>query len=305
MNYGKKSTSAKQKALNSKSRKMGKKLSVVFFKGFIICLLAIVVLGTCAGVGVIKGIIDAAPDITNINVSPESYKSFIYDSEGNQISSLVASSANRVYVKIDDIPEDLQHAFVAIEDERFYQHHGIDPQGILRAAVRGIARGFKFKEGASTITQQLLKNNVFTTWVEEKGFVDKIQRKIQEQYLALQLEKVMDKKQILENYLNTINLGQNTLGVQAASYRYFGKPVSELTLSESACIAGITKSPTSLNPITNPEKNQERRAQVLKNMLEQGYIDQDQYEEALADDVYSRIQEVNKEVEDTADTYTT
>ena len=305
MNYGKKSTSAKQKALNSKSRKMGKKLSVVFFKGFIICLLAIVVLGTCAGVGVIKGIIDAAPDITNINVSPESYKSFIYDSEGNQISSLVASSANRVYVKIDDIPEDLQHAFVAIEDERFYQHHGIDPQGILRAAVRGIARGFKFKEGASTITQQLLKNNVFTTWVEEKGFVDKIQRKIQEQYLALQLEKVMDKQQILENYLNTINLGQNTLGVQAASYRYFGKPVSELTLSESACIAGITKSPTSLNPITNPEKNQERRAQVLKNMLEQGYIDQDQYEEALADDVYSRIQEVNKEVEDTADTYNT
>lgn len=115
----------------------------------------------------------------------------------------------------------------------------------------------------------------------------------------------MDKKQILENYLNTINLGQNTLGVQAASYRYFGKPVSELTLSESACIAGITKSPTSLNPITNPEKNQERRAQVLKNMLEQGYIDQDQYEEALADDVYSRIQEVNKEVEDTADTYNT
>ena len=193
MNYGKKSTSAKQKALNSKSRKMGKKLSVVFFKGFIICLLAIVVLGTCAGVGVIKGIIDAAPDITNINVSPESYKSFIYDSEGNQISSLVASSANRVYVKIDDIPEDLQHAFVALEDERFYQHHGIDPQGILRAAVRGIARGFKFKEGASTITQQLLKNNVFTTWVEEKGFVDKIQRKIQEQYLALQLEKVMAK----------------------------------------------------------------------------------------------------------------
>ena len=226
MNYGKKSTSAKQKTLNSKSRKMSKKLSVIFFKGFIICLLAIAVLGICAGIGVFKGIIDAAPDISNINVSPESYKSFIYDSEGNQTATLVASSSNRVYVKIEDIPLNLQHAFVAIEDERFYEHHGIDPKGIARAAVKGITNGFHFDEGASTITQQLLKNNVFTTWTEEKGFVDKIQRKIQEQYLALQLEKIMDKDQILENYLNTINLGQNTLGVQAASYRYFNKSVS-------------------------------------------------------------------------------
>ena len=297
MNYGKKSTSAKQKALNSKSRKMGKKLSVVFFKGFIICLLAIVVLGTCAGVGVIKGIIDAAPDITNINVSPESYKSFIYDSEGNQISSLVASSANRVYVKIDDIPEDLQHAFVAIEDERFYQHHGIDPQGILRAAVRGIARGFKFKEGASTITQQLLKNNVFTTWVEEKGFVDKIQRKIQEQYLALQLEKVMDKQQILENYLNTINLSAGTYGVQAAAQRYFGKNSENLTLSECAVLAAIPQNPYAYNPIRFPEENAKRRKKVLTNMLDQGYITKAQYEEALADNVYERIQETDSSQE--------
>ena len=305
MNYGKKSTSAKQKTLNSKSRKMSKKLSVIFFKGFIICLLAIAVLGICAGIGVFKGIIDAAPDISNINVSPESYKSFIYDSEGNQTATLVASSSNRVYVKIEDIPLNLQHAFVAIEDERFYEHHGIDPKGIARAAVKGITNGFHFDEGASTITQQLLKNNVFTTWTEEKGFVDKIQRKIQEQYLALQLEKIMDKDQILENYLNTINLGQNTLGVQAASYRYFNKSVSELTLSECAVIAGITKSPTGYNPITKPEKNKERRDKVLKNMLEQEYISQEEYEEALADDVYARIQEVNKEVVESADSYNT
>ena len=305
MNYGKKSTYAKQKTLNSKSRKMSKKLSVIFFKGFIICLLAIAVLGICAGIGVFKGIIDAAPDISNINVSPESYKSFIYDSEGNQTATLVASSSNRVYVKIEDISLNLQHAFVAIEDERFYEHHGIDPKGIARAAVKGITNGFHFDEGASTITQQLLKNNVFTTWTEEKGFVDKIQRKIQEQYLALQLEKIMDKDQILENYLNTINLGQNTLGVQAASYRYFNKSVSKLTLSECAVIAGITKSPTGYNPITKPEKNKERRDKVLKNMLEQEYISQEEYEEALADDVYARIQEVNKEVVESADSYNT
>ncbi|MBR0307008.1 MAG: transglycosylase domain-containing protein, partial [Lachnospiraceae bacterium] len=205
--------------------------------------------------------------------------------------------------KIDDVPLNMQEAFIAIEDSRFYDHHGIDPKGIMRAAfvgIKGVLSGGGFTEGASTITQQLLKNNVFTGWTAEKGFADKVQRKIQEMYLAVQLEKEMEKPQILENYLNTINLGQNTLGVQAASYRYFDKPVSELTLSECSVIAGITKSPSSYNPITNPEKNAERREKVLNDMMEQGYITKEEYDEALADDVYSRIQEVNKEVEESA-----
>ena len=297
MNYGKRSTSAKQKALNSKSTKNGRKLGVMFFKGFIACIIACIVVGACAGIGVIKGIIDAAPDITNINVSPDSYKSFMYDAEGTQIATLVESSSNRIYVKLEDVPIDLQHAFVAIEDERFYTHHGIDPRGILRAAITGLTSG-EFSQGASTITQQLLKNNVFVGWTEESNFIDKVQRKLQEQYLAIQLEKEMSKEDIMENYLNTINLGQNTLGVQAASYRYFDKPVSDLTLSECAVIAGITKSPTGYNPITHPDANRERQEEVLEKMLEQEYISQEEYEEALADDVYSRIQVVNKEVEE-------
>ena len=118
-------------------------------------------------------------------------------------------------------------------------------------------------------------------------------RKIQEQYLAIQLEKVTDKQTILENYLNTINLGQNTLGVEAASERYFNKSVSELTLSESATIAAITQNPSRYNPISNPDENATRRKKVLKNMLEQGYIDQSEYDEALEDNVYDRIQIVN------------
>jgi penicillin-binding protein 1A len=121
----------------------------------------------------------------------------------------------------------------------------------------------------------------------------KVERKIQELYLAVQIEKILDKPQILENYLNTINLGQNTLGVQAASKRYFNKDVKDLTLSECVTIAAITKSPNGYNPITNPEANAKRREKVLNDMLKQGYITQEEMNTALADKVYERIQAAN------------
>ena len=161
-------------------------------------------------------------------------------------------------------------------------------------------KGGDFTEGASTITQQLLKNNVFTNWTSEDSFAERLKRKIQEQYLALELEKVMDKDSILINYMNTINLGQNTLGVQAASMRYFNKSVSDLNLSECAVIAGITQNPSRYNPITHPDENAKRREKVLKDMKEEGYISQEQYDEAMADDVYSRIQIADSENEDSA-----
>ena len=170
----------------------------------------------------------------------------------------MTSGSNRVYKTIDEIPKDLQHAFVAIEDERFYDHNGIDLQGIARAAVVGLTSG-DFSEGASTLTQQLIKNNVFPEFVHENTFYDRLERKLQEQYLALEIEKQMNKNEILEAYLNTINLGQSTLGVQSASERYFGKDCSELTLSECAVIAGITQNPTRYDPVTNPEENSKRR----------------------------------------------
>lgn len=292
MNYSKKETSKKQKKIQSKNKKMGKKVSVIFLKAFFVCIVAVVVIGVCAGVGVIKGVIENAPEITKESVIPTGYKSIVYDAEGNVMQELIASGTNRTMVTIDDIPDHVKEAFVAIEDERFYEHNGVDLMGIFRATMKGIAKGFHFTEGASTITQQLLKNNVFN-FMEEKDFSDKLERKIQEQYLALELEKIMTKDEILEAYLNTINLGQNTLGVQAASNRYFGKDVWDLTISEAAVIAGITKSPEKYNPIKNPEKNKERRTLVLNAMKKQGYITEAEYEEAINDDVYSRINTVN------------
>lgn len=299
MNYGKKRTRKRERELASKGTMIRKKFQVVFCKALLICFFAVVVIGGCSAFGIISGIIASAPSIEDINATPTGYLTTVLDAEGNQTATLVASGSNRKYVTLDEIPKDLQHAFVAIEDERFYEHNGIDIQGILRAGIKGIASSFRFKEGASTITQQLLKNTVFTDWVSEESLADKFERKFQEQYLALQLEKIVDKDWILENYLNAINLGQNTLGVGVASERYFGKDVSELNLSECAVLAAITKSPSKYNPISNPENNAERRKTVLDYMLEQEYISQAEYDEALADNVYERIQLVNIEASDT------
>ena len=304
MNYSKRGVRKKQKALNAKGGKWGRKLGFTFVQVFLLFMISAAILGVSAGIGVFKGILATAPDIGNIDVTPSGFSTFVYDIEGNQTAKLVSTDSNRIPVSMDMVPEDLAHAFVAVEDARFYDHNGIDIKGILRAAAIGIQNKFHFSEGASTITQQLLKNNVFTDWTSEDSFADRMKRKIQEQYLALELEKIMEKDDILINYMNTINLGQNTLGVQAASLRYFNKSVSDLNLSECAVIASITQNPTKYNPITHPEKNAERREKVLRHMAEQGYISQEEYAEAMADDVYSRIQIVDSENgESTVNTY--
>ena len=295
MNYGKKSAQKQSKKLSPKSANNKKKFVVTFFKTVLICLLLLMIVGAIGGGMYAIHLIKQCPDIADVNISPEGFSTTVLDAAGEEIETLAASGANRSYVQISEIPKDLQHAFVAIEDERFYKHNGIDIRGIVRAALPGIIRGGDFSQGASTITQQLLKNNYFTTWTSENSFSDRLERKIQEQYLAVQLEKVEDKNTILENYLNTINLGQNTLGVEAASERYFNKTVSELNLSESATIAAITQNPSRYNPISNPTDNAKRRKKVLTKMLEQEYITQKQYDEAMDDNVYERIQVANAE----------
>ena len=300
MNYTKKGIRAKQKALHAKSTKFGKKLLLAVLNLSLLGIIAIGVIGISMAFGIFKGVIDTAPSIENIKVTPTGFSTFVYDLEGNQTAKLISQNSNRIPVTLDMIPEDLAHAFVAVEDERFYEHNGIDIKGIFRAGYTALTTGFKRMEGASTITQQLLKNNVFTDWTSEDSFAESMKRKIQEQYLAIELTKSMSKDEVLLNYMNTINLGQNTLGVQAASLRYFNKSVNNLTLSECAVIAGITQNPSRYNPISHPDNNASRRKKVLDDMLEQGYISQAEYDEAMADDVYSRIQVVNEETsEDT------
>ena len=300
MNYGKKGIIQKKKKLNSSHTKMETKLGVTAIKLLFIVAIAFIVAGSCLALGAAQGIITSAPDVSTIDVSPEGYATKIYDNNGNEIQSLSTTGSNRIFVDIDDIPLQLQNAFVAIEDERFYEHNGIDIKGILRAGTVFLTTG-RLSEGASTITQQLLKNNVFKAYNETT--IEKIKRKIQEQYLAVKLETVMDKKTILGNYLNTINLGNGYYGVQTAAQGYFGKDVSELTLSECAVIASIPQRPAGLNPILYPTENQKRQLKVLKNLLDQGYISQEEYDEAVSDDVYARIQDRDIQVADSTYSY--
>ena len=312
MNYGRTSLRRRAKQLDARGTRIRHKIGVILGK----LLLIGIIVGGCAtvsfGVGAFKGILTSAPDISEVDVIPTGYSTKVLAADGSETAKLVAAGSNRQYVTIDQIPENLQHAVVAIEDERFYDHNGIDLKGIVRALVADV-RTRDFSQGASTLTQQLIKNNVLSEqWANENDsniskmekMERQVQRKIQEQYLAIELEKkVNDKNWILENYLNSINLGSNTLGVQAAAQRYFGKDVSKLTLSECAVIAGITKNPAGYNPILHPKENAKRRKNVLDAMKKQGYISQKQYDKAMADDVYGRISEHNDVREETMNTY--
>ncbi|SHO51903.1 transglycosylase domain-containing protein [Anaerocolumna xylanovorans] len=293
MDFSKKGTAKKQQYIKSASRKIATKASVAVFRLFLVGLVSLIIIGSYLGFGVLKGLADSAPSIDQINVVPTGFTTNIYDKDGNLIDTLVGAESNRVYVTIDKIPKVLQDCVISIEDERFYQHKGIDMQGIFRAFFNGIKSG-DFDQGASTVTQQLIKNQVFNGGAED-NFVDRFIRKIQEQYLAIQLEQKLEKDQILEYYLNTINLGAGTYGVQTASKRYFDKDVGELTLSEAAVISAIAQSPTNMNPISHPDNNAQRRTQILDNMKRLNKCTEEEYKEALADDVYSRIQAVNEE----------
>lgn len=300
MNYGRKGVRKIQGELVSRGIKFRKMGGVLLLKIFLVGIVSVIVGIVCIGVGAFKGIISSAPDISSLDVVPEGYATTVYDSEGHEMTKLIAENSNRTYVSMEKIPQNLANAFVAIEDERFYSHNGIDIKGILRSGTTIIQSGGEKSQGGSTITQQLLKNNVFEGWATETDNMAKVKRKIQEQYLAVNIEQELTKEQILELYMNTINLGQNTLGVQAASMRYFGKQVYQLNLSECAVIAAITQNPSGNNPISHPERNKERRDATLRKMYEQGYITESEYIEAKEDDVYARIQVVNNTNADNA-----
>lgn len=301
MNYGKKATKKKLKESASNTHRYASKAFLGFFKTLLFLPLLAMVSGASAGIGMIRGIIDSAPRINIESIVPQGFATTVYDSAGNLTDTLVTAGSNRDPVTYEELPQDLIDAFVAIEDSRFWTHNGIDPRSILRA-VKGVLTGDRSAGGGSTLTQQLIKNNVFNGG-REQSFGETMERKFQEQYLAVQLSKTMSKETVLTNYLNTINLGNDCLGVKVAARRYFDKEVSDLTLSECAVIAGITQNPSKLNPISGQEKNAEKRKVILQYMFDQGYITKAEQEEALTDDVYSRIRTVDSATKDTSTPY--
>jgi len=236
---------------------------------FLISFLLIFALGTGAILGAVTWIIQDTPDITGYKGSSEA--TLIYDANGKLLTKLFKE--NRVYVPLEKIPEDLKNAIVAIEDNKFYVHHGIDFWGIGRAMVNNIMKGDLTDQGASTITQQLARNAFLSL---DKTYI----RKIQEAYLAIQFERLYTKAEILEMYLNEIFLGHSAYGVETASLQYFGKHVWNLDLAESALIAGMPQSPNNYSPLRNPELAIKRRNIVLDRMYELGYITESEMKKA-------------------------
>ena len=221
-------------------------------------VLAVMIVGV--GCGFLTATLNTKQDLEDVRPAASSQ---IYDINGNELANVHAEQ-NRVPVKISQVPEHLKDAFIAVEDVRFYDHSGVDPKGIMRAVFANITNK-GVAEGGSTITQQLAKNAYLT---QDRTY----KRKIQEVFLALQLERKYTKDAILELYLNQIYFGQGAYGVQAAARTYFGKDVKDLDLNECAMLAGIPKSPNYFSPLNNLQAAQERKAVVLDQMAKYGYI---------------------------------
>jgi len=267
-------TAAKQNTAPQKgSRKKKKKHSTfgIVFKVVALLLIAIVIF--CAVWVALTIDFSFGDNLSGLNLNLSSTVYYI-DEDGNpKRFEEFEAGENRIWVSIDKMPKHLQDAFVAIEDQRFYKHHGVDLKRTTGAVINYVFKGDS-SYGGSTITQQLVKN---ITNDKERTKT----RKIREMIRSVILESKMSKEQILEMYMNTIYLSQGSYGVQAAANAYFSKDVSELTIAESACIAGITQYPSLYDPILQPENNAKKQKLVLEKMLELEFITEDEFNEAL------------------------
>ena len=254
----------------------------VLFNALKLLLFALIVMGF-GGLGLVYGVgkayVDSTPMLEVSQLTRSDRTSYLYDMNGDEITNLT-SMEYRDWADFNEIPDILKNAFVSIEDVRFYKHQGVDFKRVFSAALEIL--GNSNSSGGSTITQQLIKNKIL-------GSQRTYKRKAQEAYLAIQLEKVVDKDQILEAYLNDIYLGGSNYGVKAAAKDYFGKELSELTIRESALLAGLTQSPYYYNPRQNMYyrdgnpyyRTANRTNTVLERMYQNGYITREQYLSAL------------------------
>ncbi|MER2225588.1 MAG: PBP1A family penicillin-binding protein [Carnobacterium sp.] len=266
-----------QKSKHTKKGKKSKKSSSPLWKKILIGILALIAAVLIGGMGLFAYYVSSAPDVTENNLT-DTVSSTLLDSEGNEFLTL--GGENRELISENDVPQVLKDAIVAIEDQRFYTHIGIDPIRIAGAVVANITDGFA-SEGGSTITQQLIKLSVFSTGAEDQT----LKRKAQEAWLSLQLEQKYSKEQILTFYINKVYMSDNQYGMGTASEYYFGKPLAELTLPQAALLAGMPQAPNAYNPLTNPEDATKRRNLVLDMMVENEAITSSEAQEAKSVDV--------------------
>ena len=249
-----------------------------FVKYLFILAVCCILLGAGSIYGLYKFIEPQLPDVATLRDVRLQIPMQVYSAEGELIAQY--GEKRRIPVTLSQIPPQMVKAFIATEDSRFYEHHGVDPVGIFRAASIALFSGHA-SQGASTITQQLARNFFLSP---EKTLT----RKIKEAFLAIRIEQLLNKDEILELYLNKIYLGYRAYGVGAAAQVYFGKPVDQLTLSEMAVIAGLPKAPSTFNPLYSMDRALARRNVVLSRMLSENYITQAQYDEASSQPIDAR-----------------
>ncbi|KUO48856.1 MAG: hypothetical protein APF76_09395 [Desulfitibacter sp. BRH_c19] len=252
---------------NNKGKKK-RKLNAKRFSIFLILLLVFIIGG--AGIGFMVGVVKNMPDF-DLEYNPD-LSAFVYDND-DQIIAQLRGTENRIWAEFDEIPDTVKKAFLATEDVRFYEHFGVDIKSIGRAVVTNLRQG-RYAEGSSTITMQLA-NNAFIFNREKK-----MERKIQQAILAIQLERVYTKDEIFNLYLNHIYFGHGASGIRTAAQTYFDKELDELTLAESALLAGIVQRPSTYSPYNNPESTMNRRNTVLNMMAKYDFITEAQAEEA-------------------------
>ena len=238
-------------------------------------LFTICILGLVAGGVLYFHLKSSLPSVESLKTVELQQPMQIYTADGKLIGEV--GEQRRIPVKLENVPQRLQDAFLATEDSRFYEHHGLDPVGIARAIFVAVNNGGA-SQGASTITQQLARNFFLTP---EKTII----RKAREAVLAIEIENALSKQEILELYLNKIFLGYRSYGVAAAAQTYFGKNLDELTLSEMAIIAGLPKAPSTMNPLYSPKRAEERRNVVLSRMLDENKITKAEYDAAIKEPI--------------------
>lgn len=241
-----------------------------FVKYLLILAVCCILLGAGSIYGLYKFIEPQLPDVATLKDVRLQIPMQVYSADGELIAQY--GEKRRIPLTLNQIPPEMVKAFVATEDSRFYEHHGVDPVGIFRAASVALFSGHA-SQGASTITQQLARNFFLSP---ERTLM----RKIKEVFLAIRIEQLLNKDEILELYLNKIYLGYRAYGVGAAAQVYFGKTVDQLTLSEMAVIAGLPKAPSTFNPLYSLDRATARRNVVLSRMMSEGYINQSQYDQA-------------------------
>lgn len=245
---------------------------------FFLVFVAIMTLGASTAVGIIIGYINSLPPIEQLENYEPPQVSVVLDSSGARQVAQFSTDERRQVVPYNEIPEHLREAFLAAEDDRFYDHYGVDLKGVIRAYLANRKAGAK-TQGASTITMQLPRNII----KEEIGREKTWERKIKEMFLTFQIERRYSKDQILEFYMNHILLGYQSGGVYSAAQTYFNKKLDDLTIAECATLAGIPKGPTIYNPIANPERAQKRRDYIIERMASLGWITNDARDKAIAE----------------------